>query len=158
MREDDLAQSEKKYIEVQYSDESQNFLRNFCQENDFDLTTKFNGGTQAPEDFDFHSTVWFTTSEHDLHNTAHNISIEDFEAVQYSLFGPDENILVLEVTSDHLSGVRNMFGEKYDMTDEWPDYKPHITLSYSFNGDIPDIPLPDLSSLVADKLSIKTQS
>ena len=158
MNEEDLTpQLEKKYVEIQYDALSQRYLREFCKDNGFDLSIKFNGEYQDPVEFDFHSTVWFTTSEHTGRNASFDIAMQDFEAVQFSLFGEEENILVLEISSDDLVATREMFGEKLGMQDEWPDYKPHITLSYSFTGDLPDIPLPDLSPLVADKLNVKSQ-
>lgn len=158
MRESQLTNQEKKYIEVQYSPVSQGYLREYCSQNDLDLSVKFDKSTQDPEDFDFHTTVWFTTSEHSLPNSTSTINIDDIEPVGFELFGEDENILVLEIKSEKLEEVRKEFGDKYHMQDQWPAYRPHITLSYSFTGPLPEIEFPNCDEVIADTLNIKTQT
>lgn len=158
MREDDLKlQPEKKYIEIAYDDFSQGYLRAFCLDNGFGLTTNFDGSEQNAKEFDFHSTVWFTMGEHVLANGTKEIEVDDITPLHYSLFGENKNILVLEIESPKLKAINKAYGDKYNMESSFPDYKPHITLSYSFNGDIPDVPLPDLTDVAADQLNIKAQ-
>lgn len=155
MRENQLKQDELKYIEVQYDPVTQGYLREWCADNGFDLSIKFNGTRQNPDDFDFHSTVWFTTSKHQLENGTLECDV-DVTPTGFSLFGDNENILVLNVESDGLQDIRDYYGAEYDMEDEWPDYNPHITVCYNYKGDLPTIDLPNMD-LVADKLNIRTQ-
>ena len=157
MREQDLIQPERKYIEVQYDPVTQRYLREYCIDNGFDLTVKFDGiSTQSPEDFDFHSTVCFTTSEHVIENGSLECNIK-VTPVGFALFGERKNILVLEVESQGLTDMREYYASEFQMEDEWPDYRPHITVCYNYDGDdVPEVPLPT-KPLVANQLNIKTQ-
>ena len=157
MREDDLTPAEKKYIEVQYSDQSQEYLRDYCAEHAFDLTVKFDGDVQSANAFDFHSTVWYTTNTVLVKNSQQSVDITDIVPTGFALFGEDANILVLEITSVSLSDIRESLGDEYQLQDQWPDYKPHITLCYSFAGDLPTVALPDGDQLTGTKLNIKSQ-
>lgn len=138
MRETQLQISpEKKYIEVIYDDQSQALLREFCNLNGFDLSIRWDKTTQDPDDFDFHSTIWYTQSEHQLANRS--ITFE-FTAspTNFALFGENQNILVLEIDSEDLHRLRNYYGRKYAMQDQYPDYRPHITVCYAHSGGLPD--------------------
>jgi len=155
MREEQLTAQEKKYIEIQYDAVTQGYLRQYCLDNDFDLTYKFNGKRQDVEDFDFHSTVIFSTSRHDFDNETVPTDITA-TATGFALFGENQDILVLEIESEDLVAVRDYYVSTYDMTDEWPDYKPHITVCYQYKGELPDVDLPDID-LTADKINVKRQ-
>ena len=155
MKAEELSQPEKKYIEIVYDPVTQGYLREYCLNHGFDLTTSFDGDTQSPEDFDFHTTVWFTTTEHSMENGSQTIDVT-VEPSGFDLFGEDENTLVLLVSGKSLTDIREYFGNEYGMEDEWPDFTGHITLTYNHNGAIPNISLPDID-LVADTLNIKTQ-
>jgi hypothetical protein len=60
--------NEKKYIEFVYADSAQEFLRAYCVQHGFDLTVKYDNSEQEPADFDFHSTIFYSTTEHDIRN------------------------------------------------------------------------------------------
>lgn len=157
MREDQLTATSKKYIEVQYTVESQDYLRNYCVENGFDLTVSFSGEVQPIQAYDFHTTVWFTSNKASVSNGTQEVQISDIVPKGFALFGEDKNILVLEIESPDLSTIRTTIGDTYKLQDAWPDYRPHITLSYSYSGDLPDVWLPDGEQLVADTLNVKDQ-
>jgi hypothetical protein len=158
MRETTLLPLERKYLEVQYDAITQGYLREFCLDNGFDLSIKFDGTRQDPEKFDFHSTVWFTETEHQLANGTFACDISA-TPVGFALFGEEENVLVMKIDSDDLVQLRNEYGEQYGMQDTWPDYQPHITVCYNWSGDLPDFdPATVITEpLVADRLNIKTQ-
>jgi hypothetical protein len=159
MRETDiLPEKEKKYIELVFSDETQSMLRDYCHRNGFDLTVSYSGETQTPEDFDFHTTIFYTETEHDVANKSFVIvPITDINPLHFSMFGTEENILVLEIESETLSKIRSYYEQRYDMKDSWPEYKPHITLSYSYSGDIPDTALPPGKKTIGASINIKSQ-
>lgn len=154
MREDDFVES-RKYIEIEYSPVTQGYLRQYCLDNGFDITYKHSGRRCEPEDFTFHSTIWFTTNTATIPNGERPVEIDDIMPMGFALFGEEENILVLEIQSERLQSLRDMFGENYDLEDEWPDYRPHISLSYRYQGELPDVALPDGNQIVADKLRVK---
>jgi hypothetical protein len=164
MREHELHEADKtdkavkKYIEIQYSPTAQGYLREYCIDNDFNLSTRFNGDDQPVQAFDFHSTVWFTTNSVVMSNYSQDVEINDIEPKGFALFGPDENILVLEIDSAEIRSIRDTLGEQYGLEDEWPEYRPHITLSYAFAGDaIPTVSMPDGEMITGDELHVKDQ-
>jgi len=57
--------------------------------------------------------------------------------VSFALFGPEKNCLVVKLESKDLQDrhnelLANGFIHSYD------DYSPHVTLSYDYEGDLPD--------------------
>lgn len=158
MRESTLLNLEKKYLEVQYDAVTQGYLREFCKDQGFDLSIKFDGTRQDPEDFDFHTTVWFTTSEHQLANGTFACDVTA-TPTGFALFGEEKNVLVMEVSSDDLVQLRKEYGDEYGMEDMWPDYRPHITVCYNWSGGLPKFNPADVLTepLRADRLNIKTQ-
>jgi len=156
MREEQIIPKERKYIEVKYDALTQGYLHEYCDANGFDLSIRFDGSKQDPDCFYFHSTVWFTTTEHQLDNATIDCYVTA-TATNFALFGTNQDILVLEIQSDELQELRDYYGMEYGMEDEWPDYRPHITLCYGYKGNgLPDVELPEMQ-LVADQLNIKTQ-
>lgn len=159
---------EKKYIEVVYDQPTQAGLAAYCVEHGIDCTQTHSGRIVNPEDFDFHTTVWFTTTEHRIPNQSRATQPFLVYPTGFELFGEEKNILVMLIKGgsyvdrqmpddyDALMNLRQAFGQTHKMEDEWPDYRPHISLSYAHKGDIPDIPLPDFP-LVAHWLNVKPQ-
>lgn len=128
----------KKYVAVQYDEDTQIMLRNWCRKNGFSLTTKFDGTEQKEEDFDFHTTIFFTTSEHDLKNGLSDVDVSGkIKAVGFDLLGEDHDIPVLKVEGEGLRALRKRY-EDMGMKDAWPDWKPHISLSYD-RQNVPDV-------------------
>jgi 2'-5' RNA ligase len=60
-----------------------------------------------------------------------------------SLFGEDKNVLVMELSSESLVSEHEKIMREYDLTWDWDEYKPHITLSYNFTGNLNDIVIPE---------------
>ncbi len=56
--------------------------------------------------------------------------------LSFDLFGEKKDCLVLKVLSPQLIGLYNDL-QKYEQTTYFPDYKPHITLSYQWKGACP---------------------
>jgi hypothetical protein len=158
MRESMLMSAERKYLELEYSERSSLRLREFCQLNGFDLSVRWDGSLQDPAEFDFHTTVWYTSSEHELVNRSLPCSIQ-VKPKNFALFGDENNVLVMEIDSPELIRLRERIGDQFDMVDSSPDYRPHITVCYSWDKDLPDSGLLDFFTqpLIASQLNIKTQ-
>lgn len=145
----------KKYVAVQYDEDTQVMLRNWCKKNGFNLTTKFDGTEQKEEDFDFHTTIFFTTSEHDMKNGVFDIDEpKKVTPVSFELLGEDHDIPVLKIDGDDLRSLRKKY-EDIGMKDQWPSWKPHISLSYDRQNvpDVRKIKMPAFP-LTFDKLKI----
>lgn len=153
LAEEELTSS-RKYIAVYYDDETQQKLRDYCVKNGFDLT--LDDGEQQPiENFKFHTTIFYTVSEHKITNEIKTLEQKSAIAVGFDLLGENHDIPVLTIESSDILDIRKHFENKYNMKDEWPEYKPHVSLSYAKENlpDLTTILLPDFE-LTFDKLKI----
>lgn len=131
----------RKYVAVQYDVTTQRKLREWAKENGFDLTTRYDGTSQSEEDFDFHTTIFYTTSEHDIPNHKKVIAPSGVAKVTgITMLGHNKDIPVLEIHSPMVLRMRRHYADVHGMKDEWPEYTPHVSVSYSKN-------LPDISKV-----------
>lgn len=144
----------EKYIAVQYNERTSRDLRNWAQMHGFQLDVGFSGEPQQPSDFDFHTTVFFSNSKHIMANGTWSVIPSAARPIGFELLGPNKDVPVLRVESRTLNWLRNYYEKKEKMTDEWPDYKAHISLSYKRNPNYQAPPMPDFP-LVYDRLVIK---
>lgn len=67
--------------------------------------------------------------------------------VKISMLGEHHDIPALTVDSPDIHALRKHFEEVYNMKDEWPNYHPHISISYGVcpvtikSVQIPSFPL-----------------
>lgn len=135
----------RKYIAIIYDDETQKKLRKWCQDNGFDLTKSYSGNDQKAEDFQFHTTVIYSTNKSLLENNPH-ASIEKTPVYpkDFKLLDENHDIPVLRLNySEEIRNLRSYY-EGLGLKDAWPDYKPHISLSYvrDPNYDLKKLRLP----------------
>lgn len=145
----------KKYICVEYSDETQDELRMYCFENGFDLSKSYSGLDKTPTDFKFHTTIFYSTTYHFLKNDIYEIPPFQVWPMEFEMLGQEKNIPVLRVEGPGLLYYRQHYEETVGLQDEWPSYKAHITLSYNKEQlpDLAKLKLPDFPLLI-DKLKI----
>lgn len=145
----------RKYVAVQYDKSTQDKLRRWANDNGFDLTTKYDGTKQDEKDFDFHTTIFFTTTEHVIPNHKKKITpVGTAKVVDIVMLGRNNDIPVLKIKSPTVLSIRQHYAETYGMKDEWPEYTPHVSLSYS--KDLPDVnkvKLPDFE-LTFDEIKV----
>jgi hypothetical protein len=135
--------AKRKYVAVQYDATSQKQLRDWAEENGFDLTTKYNGDSQPAEDFDFHTTIFFTTNEVNLRNREYRVDPTAVEIIGFDLLGENRDIPVLKLkVAGGIRGLREHYAS-LGLRDQWPSYKPHISVSYAKQSiDLNSIKLP----------------
>jgi hypothetical protein len=150
-----LILGKRKYVSLMADDETQENLRKYCREQGFNLAVDYDGGEIAPEDFEFHCTVYFTTSYHRMENYEVSPIKVVSHATDFEILGVEREVPVLRLNPEKILPVRNTFTDIYDMEDAWPDYKPHVSLSYAYTGRIPDS-LPTFP-IVFDRLIVKDQ-
>ena len=147
--------AKRKYVSVQYDKESQDKLRDWATKNRFDLSAKYNGDKQDPKEFDFHTTVFYSTNESNIRNKEQNITPTEVIITGIKFLGDDKDIPVFSI---ELSGGIKDLREQYEslgLEDKWPSYQPHISLSYAKEQrDVSDIELPDFKPKY-DKLIIE---
>lgn len=130
-----------KYVAVQYDKQTQRKLMAWAKDNGFDLETKYDGTKQNEDDFDFHTTIFFTTSKHNLPNHTKTITPSGTaKVVDIMMLGVNNDIPVLKIESPMVLQLRKHYAETYGMEDQWPEYKPHVSISYSKN-------LPDMNKV-----------
>lgn len=151
----------RKYIAVIYDDRTQNNLRQWCNENNFNLGYDYNGDVQDPGKFDFHTTLFYTTSMHDdLPEEPGYKLIESHRVIPagFEMLGQEKDIPVIIMEP---SGMIQQLRQKYEavgMKDAWPEYKPHVSLSYAkelvetSSLKLPDFPLTFNKVVIKDLL------
>lgn len=137
----------RKYIAIIYDPETQQNMRNWCNNNGFDLSVGYGGIPQDPEKFEFHTTVFYASNEIDnfMEDPKYNL-IERQEAIpmMFMMLGENQDVPVLKLERE---GALAMLRKKYEdmgMLDKWDDYTPHISLSYAKSPrDLSELHLPD---------------
>lgn len=134
----------RKYVAVQYDKESQDKLREWAIKNGFDLSVKYSGEKQDPKEFDFHTTVFYSTNEANIRNTTKKLPPTEVTITKIKFLGDDKDIPVFEIAlTDGIKELREYF-EDLGLEDKWPSYEPHISLSYAKQKiDTSDIELPN---------------
>lgn len=152
----EILRPKRKYIAVYVDEETNSKLVKYCMENGIDLSVEYSGDPIKPEEFKFHITIIYSTSYHDdidLTQMEGPIGPFTMTPTGFEFYGEENNILVIEFERGYAHVLREWFDEKFNMKDEWPVYKPHLSMSYSGSNNIPQ-KLPDFP-LVFDKIKIK---
>jgi len=136
--------SKRKYVAVIYDDESQKKLREWAETNGFDLSINYNDEKQDPKDFDFHTTIFYTTNEVRLRNESARLDPIEVDITGIKFLGENEDIPVLTISpSGDIINLRKYYAG-LGLEDQWPNYQPHISVSYAKNQiDTDKIKLPD---------------
>lgn len=136
--------AKRKYVAVKYDNESQRKLRDWAKSNGFDLTKNYDGADQDEKDFDFHTTVFYSTNEVNLKNKIIKLQPTEVTISKIKFLGEDKDVPVLAIeVTDGIKELREYF-EELGLEDKWPSYQPHISLSYAREKrDVSDIELPD---------------
>lgn len=133
----------RKYVALVYDDESQRKLRAWCEENGFDLTKTYSGKDQESTDFVFHTTVFYSINEVAIKNEVIPLTHGEAFPVKFKLLGDENDIPVLVISSPGIKDIREEMVRR-GLMDKWPDYIPHISLSYVRKAyDFRGMKLPD---------------
>ena len=96
---------------------------------------------------DLHCTLIYSQKPH-----VDEIEASEYKAVgtfnQFNLFGPDNNVLVLEIQSEDMIRRNEALVDEYGFISDYDEYKPHITLSYEFKGEINSLPIIDFEIIL----------
>jgi len=92
---------------------------------------------------ELHCTLTYSKKPH-----VDNIEPEEYTAIgtfqEFNLFGPNKDILVVEINSQDLRRRNEELIEKYGFISDFDEYKSHVTLSYNADGiDINALPPMD---------------
>lgn len=124
----------------------------------FDQTVGHDGN--KVDEFCFHVTLFYSSNGSNIPVGEHNIPKIPLVFSDIALFGENNNIPVLKlVATPELLKYRRIF-EALGLQDTWPEWKPHVTVSYNFNGnfkEIENLPMP-VKPIYVNKLIIEDQS
>lgn len=116
------------YMALKLSKNSERELKEFCEILDENL------------DEDLHCTLIYSDKPF-----IGKIEVRDYSIIvkpkKFSLFGENNDILVLEVESSELMNRNRELMQRYGFIQDW-EYNPHITLVTNFSGDIESLELP----------------
>lgn len=132
----------RKCVMLMYDHDVQIKLRQFCLDHGLDICKNYEKEEISPEEFEFHTTIYYsdTSSSQPLEDGEYPCEEVITHPIKFDRLGKEEKnclCLCLEVTPS-LERLRHKYAEEYGMSDSWPTYKPHITLSY--NGTTTNFP------------------
>lgn len=152
-----LAGYKKKFVCLEFDDSTNEKLYQFAMDNGFDLSIKYDGTKQNPKNYLFHTTIYYSSSYHDT--KPQNISLDPFKVYldKFELLGENNDVPVIKLKVEgEIKRIRDHFTNQ-GYKDNWPDYKPHISLSYEKKKyDLSGMALPDFP-IVVNKLTIENQ-
>lgn len=118
------------------SHETQLALREWAIAQGFDLAWSHSGWPQTTWDFGFHVTLIATENDVLIPEGTRWIEPVTVEPVGFEVLGDDDRVPVLRLAAhDALTAMRQFFIEKFEARPTFADFKPHVSLSYRWNGE-----------------------
>lgn len=154
-----LSVNKKQYVCLHLCKTSCQYMKDWCQYYNFDISHSYDGDLIKPDEFGFHVTVFQTTNKVPLFQGILDIDPIQIEFDKFEYLGVDKNIPVLRVVKDDkLLAIRRKF-EECGMKDEWPNWKPHVSVSYIKKRvyDADKVQLPNFP-IYLDRLEMKAQT
>lgn len=104
---------------------------------------------------DYHTTFLYTREPHpNLKFHQREIKFK-VEPVELSLFGDNMDILVLEVFNDDLIKYHEELIRENKILEDYPQYRPHITLAKNFTASLEDVYIEIPLILVTKELLVE---
>lgn len=145
----------RKFVSLWLDDYSQKKMMNWASGLGFNTRIDYDGN--PTDSFDFHLTVFYTSNTSSITNDSIQLPQTRIIPENFDLLGKALDIPVLKIEKTApLLFIRNHF-ESLGLEDEWPEWKPHVSLSYKYDGSptIKGLPLPDFPIYV-DCLKIES--
>ena len=130
----------KKFVSIEFDSKSLKDLMGYVVQNGLDAYTKFDKTKLDSPMTDYHLTVMFSNNAPVIPMENRDHQLPDIEIVPYAfdLFGENKDILVMKIKeTDELRELRNLMIEHYGLKDSFPEWSPHVTLTYNYEGNIP---------------------
>lgn len=126
------------YVAVKYTDESVDILSKFIEDNHI---------ANPVNVLDIHTTIIYSRQYDEIETMGYkfNIPVEIFKFEVWKTQG-GKSALVAKLFAPELIKRHHYLMSNHDLTYDFPEYKPHITLSYDIGDDF-DINLLDASSI-----------
>ena len=152
----DMIEKARRVVMLRAKWETQDKLREWAKGEGFDLAWSHSGWPQHSSDFDFHITLVFTENAVRIEDGVRLIEPVTVTPKGFAVFGDNTPGLELEPNKT-LTAIREFFVATFGAKPTYPDFRPHISLSYNWKG-APDVvqtmpALPDFP-LVFDLLMV----
>lgn len=126
----------RRIVMLRASWETQEKLREWAKAEGFDLGWSYSGWPQSSWDFDFHVTVVASSNEVRVPDGVRSIDPLTLTVSGYDVLGVDRRIPVLKLDANKtLSAIREFFVATYGVQPTFADFRPHVSLSYKWDGD-----------------------
>lgn len=128
----------RRVVVLRASWETQEKLREWAQAQGFDLAWSYSGWPQHSHSFDFHVTIVASENEVRIPDEVRMIDPITVEADGYEVLGQERRVPCLKLSQHKtLTAIRDFFIEAFGVVPTFADYKPHISLSYNWDGEPP---------------------
>lgn len=117
-----------KFVQAVYDFETQERLRNWVLEEGFTLNLNFGGDEVGFGDF--HTTIMYSTNPSSFPNGLYTAPHFTAEIIELKALGKNEETPTGLIRSDSLENLHEYFKVGFGMTPSFPDYLPHVSLSY----------------------------
>jgi hypothetical protein len=132
--------------------DTQNALAAWARARGFDLSD------DGARELAFHVTLLATANDVAIPLTDHLIEPVVAHMTDFAVLGRDNDVPVMLLAPDGLAEMREHFIATYGAEPTWPEFKPHVSLSYNWDGD-PETDPRDTDPidwpLVFDRLVVK---
>lgn len=145
-----------KIVMLLASKDTQRALAAWCDAAGFDRSTTHGGNKINPADFDFHVTVIATANAVTVPTGEHTIPGIELAATGFGVLGTNGDIPVMNLDAGGVLGdMRKHYVSAYRAVPTFADFKPHVSLSYSWSGSpaIDGLRVPD-GPLVFDRIVV----
>lgn len=144
----------KKYISIVYDSITQMLLREWCAANDFDLSFKYSGARQDSSVYEFHTTIIYSKNVSDIPDSVFELPARKVTPIGFDILGEQREIPVLLLEEKSLLSIKSYY-ESLGLIHFYPDFKPHISLSYEDKKySLSNLKLPEFE-LFFDKLIVE---
>lgn len=146
----------RKVVTLRADADTQAALAAWATAQGFDLAAGYGGAPRPAAEFDFHVTLFATVEPCDLPEIAGPVPPLVLVPSAFAALGDDEATPVIELADDEtLADLRAGWLAGSGCTPTYADFRPHVTLSYAWDGTpaLDTLPLPDFP-IVLDRLVV----
>ena len=133
----DVIEKTPRIVMLRADFETQSKLREWAKAEGFDLGWSHSGWPQGSWDFDFHVTIVASENAVRIEDGVRWIDPVTLTPTGFEVLGESTPALVIEQHAT-LAAIREFFVTTFGMKPTYPDFKPHVSLSYKWDGE-PDI-------------------
>lgn len=132
----------RRVMSLHADQQTQERMLAWAQDAGFDLGWNYDGWPIAEDCFRFHVTLLATENEVEVEDRWQSIGPLTVAATGFEVLGADRRVPVLRLADNaKLSAMRQFFIDAFGAVPTYPEFTPHVTLSYKWPG------APDISRL-----------